>query len=308
MIFLNQFCLLGIMLSPMESGIGALDHQVEAAQTAISVPHKQKQNKKFTDKDRYIIGKYASENGTAAAQRKFKLSHKNLGESTIRTFKKKYETMIKNARINKETPQKRIVAKKRGRPVLLGEIDEMVQRFLEPLRKKGGVVNAVVAKSVAKALVKRSGKKDLEVLDLDGRWWIQSLFRRMGFVRRAATTSKVEIPERAKKEAEMVYLYKIVSMVEKYQIPKSMILNLDQTPLKFAPYSRHTLEKRNEKHVAISGTSYKQAITGTFVITLDGNCLPFQLIYCGKTSKSLPKFKFPDNFSLSVNPKHYSNT
>ena len=40
MIFLNQFCLLGVMLSPMESGIGALDHQVavEAAQTAISVP------------------------------------------------------------------------------------------------------------------------------------------------------------------------------------------------------------------------------------------------------------------------------
>ena len=289
MIFLNQFCLLGIMLLPMESGIGALDHQVaiEAAQTAISVPHKQKQNKKFTDKDRYIIGKYASENGTAAAQRKFKLSHKNLGESTIRTFKKKYETMIKNARINKETPQKRIVAKKRGRPVLLREIDEMVQRFLEALRKKGGVVNAVVARSVAKALVKSSGKKDLEVLDLDGRWWIQSLFRRMGFVRRAATTSKVEIPEGAKKEAEMVYLYKIVSMVEKYQIPKSMILNLDQTPLKFAPCSRHTLEKRNEKHVAISGTSYKQAITGIFVITLDGNGLPFQLIYGEKTSKSM---------------------
>ena len=86
-------------------------------------------------------------------------------------------------------------------------------------------------------------KKDLEVLDLDGRWWIQSLFRRMGFVRRAATTSKVEIPEGAKKEAEMVYLYKIVSMVEKYQIPKSMILNLDQTPLKFAPCSRQRLKR-----------------------------------------------------------------
>ena len=27
-----------------------------------------------------------------------------------------------------------------------------------------------------------------------------------------------------------------------------------------------------------------------------------------ENSKSLPKFKFPDNFSLSVNPKHYSNT
>ena len=56
---------------------------------------------------------------------------------------------------------------------MLGEIDEMVQRFLLVVRKKGGVVNALVARSVAKALVKRSGKKELEVIDLDSRWWIQ---------------------------------------------------------------------------------------------------------------------------------------
>ena len=33
-----------------------------------------------------------------------------------------------------------------------------------------------------------------------------------------------------------------------------------------------------------------------------------QLIYGGKTNQSLPRFKFPDTFSLSVNEKHYSNT
>ena len=87
-----------------------------------------------------------------------------------------------------------------------------------------------------------------------------------------------------------------------------MILNLDQMPLKYAPCSRHTLEKKNAKHVAIAGTSYKNAITGTFLITLEGKCLPFQLIYGGKTSKSLPRFQFPDDFSLSVKPTHFSNT
>ena len=49
----------------------------------------------------------------------------------------------------------------------------MVHKLLLAVRKKGGVVNAVVARSVAKALVKRSGKKELEVIDLDSRWWIQ---------------------------------------------------------------------------------------------------------------------------------------
>ena len=87
-----------------------------------------------------------------------------------------------------------------------------------------------------------------------------------------------------------------------------MILNLDQTSLKYAPCSRQTLAPKNSKHVAISGTSNKKAITGTLVITLDGHCLPFQLIYGEKTTRSLPKFKVPKKFSLSVNEKHFSNT
>ena len=32
-----------------------------------------------------------------------------------------------------------------------------------------------------------------------------------------------------------------------------------------------------------------------------------QLIYGGKTSKSLPRVNFLKSFSLSANPKHYSN-
>ena len=134
---------------------------------------------------------------------------------------------------------------------------------------------------------------------------VDSMFRRMHFVRRTATTSKVEIPEGAKKEAKLTFLHRTVSTVEKYKIPNSMILNLDQTSLKYAPCSRQT---RNSKHVAISGTSNKKATTGTFIITLDGHCLPFQLIYGGKTTRNLQKFRFPKEFSLSVNEKHFSNT
>ena len=33
-----------------------------------------------------------------------------------------------------------------------------------------------------------------------------------------------------------------------------------------------------------------------------------QLIYNGKTALSFPKFKFPEKFSLSANPKHISST
>ena len=129
----------------------------------------------------------------------------------------------------------------------------------------------------------------------------------MHFVRRTATTSKVEIPEGTKKEAELTFLHRIVSTVEKYKIPNSMILSLDQTLLKYVPCSRESLAPKNSKHFAISGTSNKKSITGTF-IALDGHCLKFQLIHGGKTRRSLPKFKVTKEFSLSANEKHFSNT
>ena len=57
------------------------------------------------------------------------------------------------------------------------------------------------------------------------------------------TTGKVEIPEGAKKEAELLYLYNIVMIVEKCEIPHSLIMNSDQTPLKYVPAMNHTMAK-----------------------------------------------------------------
>ena len=60
--------------------------------------------------------------------------------------------------------------------------------------------------------------------------------------------------------------------------------------------------------VPIACVSDKRAIPATFVISLDGTFLPLQLIYGGKTDRSIPKIKFPSSFSLSANKSHYSNT
>ena len=82
----------------------------------------------------------------------------------------------------------------------------------------------------------------------------------MGFVRRGKTTSKPEIPERAKNEAALILQHQIVDLVEKYQIASLMLINIDQTPLKYAPVSNQTMVQKRSKHVAIEGSSYKNAI------------------------------------------------
>jgi len=102
-------------------------------------------------------------------------------------------------------------------------------------------------------------------------------------------------------------LHGIVRKIEVNKIPLSLVLNLDQTPSKYVPTANKTMAPKGSKTVPITGSTDKRSITATFTITLEGDFLPMQLIYGGKTKKSLPRVKFPSSFSLSANPKHYSN-
>ena len=144
-------------------------------------------------------------------------------------------------------------------------------------------------------------------VDIESSHWAQSLFGRIGFRRHQATTSKLEIPEGALKEIKMLFHHDIVTKVAKFTIPDSLIINLDQTPTKYVHVGRTTLAKRNSKTVTIKGSTDKRTITATFAISIRGDFLPMQLIYGGKTKKCLPRFKFPEKFSLSYNETHHSN-
>ena len=173
-------------------------------------------NIKFTEKERFLIGKYTAINGLGSAVRKFRKSHPHLkfGESQARALCTKYlDQEKKEPNVNKE-----IGTLKCGRPLILETVDEKVCNFLQIVRTKRGVVNSVVAIATAKALIAKSDLEHLKALDLENSSWTKSLFRRMGFVRRAKTTSKPEIPERAKNEAALILRHQIVNLVEKYQI------------------------------------------------------------------------------------------
>ena len=67
------------------------------------------------------------------------------------------------------------------------------------------------------------------------------------------------------------------------------------------------MAKKGEKHVAKKGATDKRCVTVTLSETLKGDILPFQIIYKGKTSRSLPSVQFPEGFCLSFNETHWSN-
>lgn len=171
---------------------------------------------------------------------------------------------------------------------MLGIIDKKVRDFLVALRHRGGVVNSTIAIATAKGIIQNSPNPESKKLIINTSW-AQSLFRRMGFLRRIATTAKIPIPDKARKEIEFVFMHKIVNKVEKYNIPDSLIINAEQTASKYVPVGRTTLAKKNTKDVPESGSEDKRSITATFTETLDGTFLPFQLIYKEKLNKVSPK-------------------
>ena len=119
-----------------------------------------------------------------------------------------------------------------------------MKKFLSATRYKVIVVNTQTALATAKALVKKLLENKNLVL---GAPWEKSLFRRMGFLLRQKTTTKVLIPEGALKEAELKFHHQIVNYMVKCQIPPSLIINFDRTPLKYVQISSNTMEKKGQK-------------------------------------------------------------
>ena len=78
-------------------------------------------------------------------------------------------------------------------------------------------------------------------------------------------------------------------------------------PLKYVPTSKFTLAEKGATCIAMKSGIEKRCITRILSITLSNEFLPMQLIY-EKTVQSLPRSKFPQEFSLSTNPIHFSNS
>ena len=64
-----------------------------------------------------------------------------------------------------------------------------------------------------------------------------------------------------------------------------LILNWDQTGIQIVPSSTWTMEREGVSRIEMIGAKDKRQITAVFCCTLQGDFLPIQLIYQGKTSR-----------------------
>ena len=136
-----------------------------------------KSYRKWSENKRYELGKYAAIHGSRAAKRKFHTKEKPLSQSNARRFSKLYKEEISKARKSNCDVNSNLSVLPSGRPLFLGSLDQMVQRFLHSLRRTGGLVSSTVAISAAKALIARNSRYNLSHIDLDSLHWVQSIFR-----------------------------------------------------------------------------------------------------------------------------------
>ena len=95
---------------------------------------------KFSDTEKALIGRYASENRVVKAVRHFK--DKDLKQSTVRDWRNLYlkelRTKKKLAKAGEEVLVKTLTFKRRGRPPLLGvKLDKYLQPLITVMRSRG---------------------------------------------------------------------------------------------------------------------------------------------------------------------------
>ena len=153
-----------------------------------------------------------------------------------------------------------------------------------------GLATGIVLANDRTLLKKNGGTAEFAV------GWCQSIFKRLNFTRRKSATAKPLIAPGLIKEIGFSFHKEIHELIKWFNIPKELVINIDQTPLPFVLVSSYTIEKKGNQCVEI---------TGAFGVCLSGDFLPIQLIYQRKAKCCEPTFPFPREFH--VTEYHWAN-
>lgn len=189
------------------------------------------------------------------------------------------------------------------------EAEKEIKRLLLQMRTAGAPINSRVIRWVMLAVLQEVASSLLLRYRLSqsfiSRWARQQLDWRW----RARTTAASKLP--ADWEAQGVLMAKrIGALMQMHEVHTSLVINTDQTGVKLVPSSAWTYEKRNSSSVATIGAEDKRQITVCLGSALSGDLLPLQLIFQGKTERSLPEKTAASVASLchlTFSENHWSN-
>ena len=155
-----------------------------------------------------------------------------------------------------------VISKTRGRPLYLPEkLNEKLWTFLIAQRAAGENINRHTVYGVLMGFIRSylhfyGGY--LEFTATDGS--LYSFYKRMYFIWRTVTKSRLVVTEALWTEIQTLFLHNICTLVQTYNIPDELIINVNQTASKYVLTSSVTMAKKNPKHVPKHGADDKHAI------------------------------------------------
>jgi hypothetical protein len=173
--------------------------------------------------------------------------------------------------------------------VLLGhpEIEDEVKRVLSVMRDRGAVVNICVIRLVMRLVIETKDPLLLGELRLSHGFISHWARQQMQYSWRVRTTPASKLPDDwREKGVEMAK--RIAFFMQTYKVHPSLVINMDQTGVHLAPVDSRTYECLGAKEVRLIGAEDKRQITVCIASSLDGDMLPPQLIFQGKTAQCHP--------------------
>jgi hypothetical protein len=143
----------------------------------------------------------------------------------------------------------------RGRELLLGEHDSDVLLYLKQLRANGTAVNCHIVAATIDGILYAKKPSLLQCyggyVNPNSRGLIQSIFRRLNWVRRRASSSEHKLPLDFK-EKQNEYINRISEAIKNNNISDALVINWDQTGIHLVPTANWTMAEEGSEKVGIA--------------------------------------------------------
>ena len=96
--------------------------------------------------------------------------------------------------------------------------------------------------------------------------WARGVLKSMERSERKGTTSKIGSSKQFLLEEKLTFQRHIALIIEEHDIPKELILNLDQTPLSYVSPGKYTFNPKGAKTMPFKSIDDKRQITAAFTI------------------------------------------
>lgn len=212
-----------------------------------------------------------------------------LSESTIRSWHDADGKLLpKYAAIVEEGKQ--AADRGPGRAELLEEhpaITAEVKRILGVMRERGAVVNIRVIQFIMRIVIEKQQPQLLDELTISKAFVSRWARDTMSYSWRVRTSAASKLPLDWRQQGVLM-AKRIAFFMQAYKVHPSLVVNMDQTGVHLAPADHRTYETRGAKSVAVIAAEDKRQITACIASSLNGDLLPVQLIFQGKTNACHP--------------------